>query len=381
VITQTGALTISARGYVKQIAVDRALMSAIKHAGLEDLPAVRECLVRFDFSQATWFDLSTLLWLVPVLSRLRRQANILELRLPRRALENDGTVADDPALRSAENLWSALQRWEFFEALSRCVDEPLNLLPPEQHSALLMPSKYSRAYRQDVTGDVVPTRGGTLMEMTIIDADSGTAQGEIDAAVANYNSTLVRNNLRFHCRWDERQIDDFTQIVVPHAIRNVGHADASFALVASRADEKYLHLCVTDNGSGIPHLLRHALHDQSLVGHVDSALIEYFAGQELHEKAILAAISDSELVVASTAENVTSDLAHRGMGLFDLKNLVLQREGELRIRSGKAMVTFDGSKRGGAASTPPIDDLIESPGTSVRVLLPRHGGAATKRSR
>ena len=220
-------------------------------------------------------------------------------------------------------------------------------------------------------------RTGRLLELLLVDL-SATETGSIDEAVSRYNTDLVRNNLRYHTRWAEREIDDFTTIAVPHAIRNLSHAKGTFALIASRADARYLHFCVADNGIGIPNLLREALRDHVQAGQGDSALIEYFAGKELLEETLRdlleASPTDSEFVVASTADRVTSDTTREGFGLYYLKELVLAKSGELRIRSGRAMVTFDATRKRRRPEPERVEPLIESPGTSVRILLPRHEG-------
>jgi hypothetical protein len=197
--------------------------------------------------------------------------------------------------------------------------------------------------------------------------------GGIAETIGQYNSSVAKHNLRLHCRWSKQEIDDFVKIVVPHAVGNVRHAQPSFAIVTSRADSKYLHFIVTDNGMGIPNLIRRALADRiKSLEDRDSALIEYFAGEELVEKTIRELL-DSALVVASTAKHVSSEPdpdRRRGLGLFYLKQLTLERGGELRIRSGRAVVTFGDRKRGKQGDAYCRDGLIDSPGTSVRVVLP-----------
>jgi hypothetical protein len=395
-ISPSSTIIVTADGHVKQRELDKALAAALAETKFADLNEIQDRLVRFDFTEAAWFDLSCLLWLITVFSRLRRQANVIELQLPRRPA-NEDSIRRAPtnsraAMRGAENLWSALLRWDFFDVLARCVDDPLNLLPPELHSALLRPSRYSRGERPEEATDSdfaesAPAgyKSGRLLELSLIEIGAGY-EASIDKTVADYNSTLVRNNLRYHMRWSETEIDDFTTIAVPHAVGNVSHARGSFAIVASRADDKFLHFCVTDNGIGIPNLLREAMRDQALAGTRDSALIEYFAGAELLDDSLRSLADmpyeDSEFVVASTAAGVGSDTSRRGFGLFYLKQLVLDKGGEFRIRSGKAMVTFDGRKsrrRKPSGEALRVDGLIDSPGTSMRVMLPREVEADERR--
>ena len=286
-------LRIAAGGYVKQTVFDDALRKGLAGAKLQEIADVFDCQVAIDFRGANWFDLSTLLWTIPVFSRLKRQGNTLEILLPDRSSHS-----------TAENLWSFLQRWQYFDILRSCVDDPLNLLPKSQHDQLLRVSKYSRAIGRDEAGGDTELRTLGRIEISIIplEEERATSLNSTDNTIASYSDPLLRGSLRKYCRWDKEQIDNFVTGILPHAVRNLEHSRGTFGLVATRVDEKWLTLAVIDNGVGIPALLRESLETKP---EKDSDLIRYFTDKQLIEDS-LRNISDSEFVVASTERGVTS---------------------------------------------------------------------------
>ncbi|HSH58601.1 MAG TPA: hypothetical protein VK988_02960 [Acidimicrobiales bacterium] len=354
-------MRIPLAGNVKQSTVDGALYKALASSRVSRLADLSDEVVEVDLSAATWLDLGALMWLVPVLSRLRSQGNLLRLVLPRRD-ENS----------TADNLWSFLQRWRYFDILRMCVDDPVNLLSREQRPYLDQIGKYQRARGVDASGRSTEFHSLGRLEIGILPAstDLGSA---LESEISTFNEPLATSTLRIICGWSADEVKDFVSVMVPHALRNVTHGRGSFALVGTRLDNRQLHFVVADNGIGIPSLLRTALAQHVSDPSVrDSALIEYFADRDLVESSIRE-ILDSDLVVASTEQAITShpDPERRyGYGLYYLKRRVLARGGEVRIRSGSAVVTFH---RKGVRHE---DGLVESPGTTLRLLLPvqRGGG-------
>lgn len=359
--TSAKPVRIPLAGNVKQSTVDTALRRALQTSNAERLSDLSDQLVEVNLSSATWLDLGALMWLVPVLSRLRSQGNLLRLVLP-----------DRDESSTSDNLWSFLQRWRYFDILRSCVDDPVNLLAPEQRGYLDQIGKYQRAQGVDAAGK--PTEFHTLgrLEIGIIPASKELGSA-LESEISTFNEPLATSTLRVLCGWSAEEVTDFVSVMVPHALRNASHGRGSFALVGTRLDKRQLHFVVADNGIGIPSLLRTALAQHvSDPSAMDSALIEYFADRDLVESSIRE-ILDSDLVVASTESGVTShpDPERRyGYGLYYLKRRVLARGGEVRIRSGSAVVTFD---RKGVRHE---DGLVESPGTTLRLLLPVQRGAA-----
>lgn len=354
-VSRSGA-RLQASGFLKQKELDRALLGCLAGADVEDLPDLCDRTIEIDLTEASWFDLGALLWTITVMSRLKSQGNTLILQLPNR----DRSSTD-------ENFWSFLQRWRFFDALAYCVDDPINLLPEQQHVYLNRDSRYQRATSIDSHGEATELLTLGRVEIGILSTGRDTA-GAVDRQIAEFNEPQTRSSLRTLCDWSEDEVEDFVQILLPHALRNVTHGRGDYAIVATRLDKKHLHVAVADNGDGIPSILRTALgeHLQDPDAQ-DSALIQYFAGRELIEDTIRS-IVDSDLVVASTTERVTSEPGRPGMGLYYLKDRVLAKGGELRIRSGRAEVDF-------ARPTAPKlrDKLATSPGTTIRMLLPARG--------
>ena len=191
--TTKNAIRIILNGNVKQSTVDFALLQAFGTTQSANVAAVLIDRSKSAFT-GTWVDLGALLWMVPVLSRLRSQGNLIRLVLP-----------DRKSSATADNFWSFLQRWRFFDILRSCVDDPVNLLPSEQRPDLEVTSKYQRAHGTDADGR--PTEFQTLgrLEIGILPATTnlGTA---LESEISTFNEPLATSTLRILCGWNADEV-------------------------------------------------------------------------------------------------------------------------------------------------------------------------------
>jgi hypothetical protein len=345
---ESGIIRVTGKSTVKQFDLELNFAARLKAAGIGSINDLRNSLVILDFQHSFWFDLGVLLWLLPVLSRLRPQSNDIRFILP------------DPIDSKSRKLWGFLQRWRFFEVLRDCVDTLDAILLPKQLAQLREPFIYAHASARDEDGSVSYVHTARLLEINAIGL--GTASSGPDAMVAEYLARFrdwpLKIALRQLCGWETDAADAFVRLVIDEAIRNSClHATGTFAVIAMRVDGKFLTMAVADNGAGIPATLRSRYSHDIKKTNRDSALIKYFATPDF-------LLDDSRLIQFSTERGTSSSPEHRGVGLYYLKKHVARRGGELRVRSGRACVDFSGS----AVAR---DDLLESTGTMIRVRVPR----------
>ncbi len=342
---------------LKQARFEVCFQAALEKAGFSQLVDVRDQFVNFDLARTRWHDLGTLLWFISLLNRLKQQGNEIQIRLPE--------PGDDSA---AENLWHFLNRWRFFVALRQCVDDPVNILLSDQLPYTKVPSKYSSAAMGvDEYGEETTLHTARILEITTItssktEALSGNSASEasIDLFLQKYHDQIILSALSGLCGWDHSETKQFIRQVVEEGMRNaLFHGQGTFLAIAMRLDQRNLTLAICDNGVGIPAVLRAAFTqagrgDISMLSDVE--LIKYFTEPDL--------ILDSRLIEISTRSGVTTKPTHRGVGLYYLKSLILEKRGRLRIRSGSAAVDFVNGE------VMPSDRLLHSPGTLFRIITP-----------
>ena len=335
-------------GYeMKQRELDAAVSRALSEAGIPRLDEAHSRFFLFDLSGSYWHDLGAVLWLVALLHRLKVQRNDVQLVLP------------DLVDEKSERVWDFLIRWEFFRALAVCVDEPSNILRPEQLPLLERTPRYSiGAKGQDESGQETVLHTLQLLEMkTILVRDGDQEQERAD----ELEGKIIISALSSLCGWEPDMTKAFVQRVLREGVRNsLLHARGTFVNRCFMLDPRNLTLAMADNGLGIPGILRTALRGtrigKDLLGGSDVDLIRYFTEPEM--------VLDSKLIKFSTEAGVSTRPGHAGVGLYYLKSLVLKQGGELRIRSGTACVDFSG--KGEEAH----DDLLDSPGTLLRIRTP-----------
>ena len=202
-----------------------------------------------------------------------------------------------------------------------------------------------------------------LFEITpmglLADLDSrATGIGEF---LLRYREDVLTSSLAYHCKWPSDEAKKFTEKVLKQAMDNASlhHGTGSFALLAMRMDRSILTLAITDDGQGIPNALR--AYVRRLKNVKDSDVIRYFVGESF----VADAYRDSDVIKFATQKGVTSVAGRQGVGLHYLKEHVVQRKGELVIRSGTAKVVFKAN-----VEPETLDHLAPSPGTLLRVQLP-----------
>jgi glucose-6-phosphate-specific signal transduction histidine kinase len=178
--------------------------------------------------------------------------------------------------------------------------------------------------------------------------------------LAKFKDKTLLGALGTYCGWSNHQASEFANLVIGEGVANsFDHARGSFSLVAMRIDTKNVTLAIADDGRGIPEVLRSSPRVRDdLLQASDVDLIKHFTTEKM--------ILDSFVIDASTRSGVSSKDDRPGVGLFYLKNTVLGDGGELRIRSGRAEVTFADDR-----VQAKHDDRPLSPGTSLRIVIPR----------
>jgi hypothetical protein len=349
-------LRIKSKNPLKQLEFEEAIIEAMQERGINSLHEAGNRFFLFDLSESYWIDLGALLWLIPLLHRLRLQGSDIQLVFP------------EPDEGMGGKLWDALIRWQFFEALEQCVDDPANLLRLEQLPYLKRVSQYRRGEKGfDEFGKPVLLRTLQSFEIKTIITKVGRSPFEHETEHGQFgqmDQSILAGALSSKCGWDPSVAKRFVGRVVREGIQNSFlHANGTFVNVAYRIDNTNLTLAISDNGAGIPQVLRTALGkagiQDKLCKSSDAALINYFTEPEM-----ILDVQDSSLIEFSTEEGVSSDPERSGVGLYYLKSQVLRQGGELRIRSGAACVDFTVKKQSAR------DGLPSSPGTLLRIIIP-----------
>jgi hypothetical protein len=344
--------------YLKQIEFEGSISQSLKEHGFSDFEAVRRAasgriFITFDLSNSYWYDLGTTLWLITLLHKLRKQGNDLQLWLP------------EPVNTVGKKLWSFLKRWRFFECLAQNVDLPVNILRPSQIAHLSGHGEYTSP-DSGVGLDLERTifHKSQLLEINALGfAADETTDDPTSQFIARCSDKILMTGLGQVCGWTFEEARQFAKQVLFEAVRNASHhAEGSFSLVAMRMDGKNLVLAVADNGIGIPAKIRKFVPDLS--NQSDAELIRTYADSRWVVESHL----DSYWIRQATEKNKAFPSPGRvGDGLHYLKTNVLNHNGELRIRSGKACVDFACDDPSGKSR-----DLLDvSPGTMMRMIIPR----------
>ena len=343
---------------LKQHAFDQAIKHAIHDSGVDISLPGGMVPVTLDWSNIEYVDLSTLIWAIILLEQLKSRGYRVSLNLPQ---PKQG--------QNSERIWSFLNRWHFFDAL-KCVDHPSNLLSEDLMSYLALGQKMSRygeKYITDEDGNLQPAIHEGLMAITNLslrrdDADQIINEERFVDFVEKWKHKIILRALMKWCGWNEDDATRFVTCIIYESMQNaVEHSDGTLVLTGFNVDNRHIVLCVADNGAGIPATLRTAFKNNPLLCDKatlsDAQLIKHFADPEM--------ILDSEYIKIATVGGSSSKTAKAGMGLYYFKKMILEKGGQLRIRSGQACVEFTGS------DSPSTDSLFNAPGTSLRVIFPR----------
>jgi len=343
-------INISSQFYFKQFQLENEITKALTSAGFFDINKVSNEFFVFDLSKSYWHDLGTLLWFISLLHKLKKQGNDIQLILP------------EPQEKKGELVWNFLNRWRFFETLSVCVDDPVNLLQPRQIYLMGKQGKYSLAIRKDEYGKETFLHSLRLLEITtILPSADKSPHDSLGDFLTKYSDKIILAALSKLCGWDNSITKNFIQLVFIEGLQNtLLHSEGSFSNVSMELDKKNLNLVISDNGIGIPKVLRSAFKankiNKDLLHKSDVDLIKYFTEPDM--------VLDSRMIKISVEKGITTQPGRKGLGLYYLKSLVLGQGGELRIRSGKACIDFTKSNE------EPKDNLLDSPGTMLRIRTP-----------
>lgn len=341
-----GIINIGISGEFKQIDVEKEIIEEISRHNITNINSIRNSIIKFDLSSVGYFDIGTLLWFISFLNKLKSLGNDIQIKLP------------DFNTSSGKTTWSFLNRWKFFDAIEECVDNPINLIVPEQIISINAPSKYQQPDKAVLEGQELLAHTTKLLEITPIKTNIFEYKNNEDRMtlfIRNSYDKFVSSSLVIECGWDNNTVQVFIREILGEGVRNsLKYSKGTFTLIGMKTDNKILNLAICDNGNGIPDVLRNAFtHDDKLrkkiFSKTDDELIKYY--------------TDSELIKLSTNPNVSSDKNSEGMGLFHLKRIVLEMGGELRIRSGNACVDF-------RKNSPKVYKLLNYPGTLLRIQVP-----------
>lgn len=338
-----GPISIVSPYHLKQFVLEEQICRSLQDANLPGIDDIRDQLLVFDLSGSYWHDLGALLWLVSLLHKLKRQRNAIQLLLP------------EPDDEKGQHAWDFLIRWRFFDALSQCVDDPANLLRPHQVPMTMKRSRYALRTGIDEYGQETFLHSSRILEITTLRPGQQMSFEEtrLGGFLQKYHNKIMISALSRLCNWDYSLTRAFIQRVLREGVLNsVLHSQGSFANISMRLDAKNLTLAISDDGIGIPAVLRNAINKMGS----DAELIKYFTEPD--------SVLDSRLIELSVEKGVTSCLERKGSGLYYLKSLVISQGGELRIRSGGACVDFTASR------VTDYDDMLTSPGTMMRIRAP-----------
>lgn len=361
-------------GTMKRRAVDELLSDLMAAAGASSLDEVGAKEVHIDLRKVSWMDLSALLLLLLLLEKLAANGAAIHLALPERDGEG-ARQAEDYKPSTGERLWSFLHFWGVFAALEQYVDNPANLLGPAQAPLLEYESLYKRATGVE-DRKVVELHGLGALVLTALPH----VEASIDEYFARLDSKVLLNTLCLYLRWDRRVAKQFLWSQVGEGVSNsIAHSRGTHTYVIMRKDPKRLHLAIGDDGVGIPNSVRRLLSQNDLPSDdaevIDLYTTELMLQRSVSQSSVLSSLSplllsptgsDADDIDRATHRGTTSNPLRRGYGLYFLKRFVLEREGELQIRSGRGCVTYSG----GLEPADSLTDLPPAPGTVMRVILP-----------
>lgn len=332
---------------------EKEFKNTVSQCGFKSYSDIKNLSIIFDLSYTEWHDLGTLLWFISLLHKLKIQGNFIKLIFP------------EPNNYTGKRVWDFLIRWRFFDALTSCIDDVANLLIPEQVHYINRETRYkptkNALQEKNESGEDEIFHSLGLLEITSLKSFGIDQEknDELESYLQKHLKGILCKAFQFHFGWSEDLAKDFMGLVIREGIENSFlHSKNNFTNISMKTDAKNVILAICDNGIGIPESLREAFNKAKInpeltVGEKDFKLIEYFASEEMIKDSLTIALVVDESIGGRT-------------GLFHLKNFVLQNNGELRIRSGKACVDFANN-----VEKPPIDYLFESPGTMLRITIPK----------
>ena len=334
----------------------------------------------FNMSRVKFFDIACILQFICLLSELRQNGWEFVLKLPADA---DGKKTRD-----------FLRRWRFFDALEENVGDLKYLIPPEDQQYLQEePSFYLRTTKYDERGiiqqvlskDIVEITSFTKQEKNVQTVNEAMIEGQVsrfesDKSVGEIISKAL--GLSFGKATSSNSARASYEVfyktfVYESLINTKHHPKATISLMAVSVVPRRTHLvvAVADNGECIPDTISRAYRNHARHESSQDYTLHLFpepkrVKMEFAGKISESAKADAKKIFFACLPWVTSRKPwepNLGMGLTYLVRDTVRLGGEIRIRSGKATVSFV-KKRGKTGCT--ASQATEWRGTLVRIQLP-----------
>lgn len=348
--------------HVTRLSLDNAIGNFCEEAQVRRLTAAHDTSVLFDLSRCWFIDLDAAHWLLNVFRALRTGTNNrVALRLPE----------VDRAEQS--NVWSFLIRWRFFDVLSKVAGPATDFLSDEQAPHMFDAPKYREAIRNDAYGRALPLLTARLLAMAgaFVDKDL-PLEPQLEAFVSPLRDVLLLQALAQSCQIDSENAGTLISFIAEEGSTNaILHAEGDYTLTSMQIVDgdlarllrrkPHLQIVISDNGMGIPDVLRRAAAEGRISAKTlpddHAELIELFASQAISV--------DSAIIAAATQPGVASSPHSRGLGLHHLITYAADLGAEVLIRSGYAAVAFVDSDVARQYSR-----FTESLGTVITVTIP-----------
>jgi hypothetical protein len=341
--------------------IDTAIKNYCLEVGVTKLGAIRSASALFDFSRCWWIDLDAAHWLLNIVRVFRQSDNALRIRLP------DVETADQ------SNVWSFLIRWRFFAALTKVAGPATDFLSEDQAARIFDTPKYREGVRMDPYGRRLPLLTDRLLAVAGAFVDRTLPlQPQLDAFVHPFRDIMLLQALSQWCGISHDDAGSLISFMAEEGSTNsILHAEGDYTLSsmqivdAELADmlnsEPHLEIVISDNGIGIPEVLRRAEQAGTISARElpedHGELIELFASKDLSV--------DSAIIAAATQPGVSSEPGRRGFGLHHFIRYAGELNANVLIRSGHAAVLFEGG-----SVTRQYNRFAESLGTLITVSIP-----------
>lgn len=349
---------------VSRVELDISMTNLCQAIGVQRLSDIRNENIVLDFSRSHFIDLDAVHWLLNIVRILRQSDNSVQLRLPEVEAAADS------------NVWSFLIRWRFFDALSKVAGSASELLTDDQAPRIFDEPKYHEARRVDPYGRKLPLLTSRLLAIAGIYIDRTLPiEPQLDAFVWPLRDVLLLNALAQTCDIDHETAGSLISFISEEAARNaILHAEGDYTLSSMQiiddelavilGKEPQLLIVISDNGMGIPDVLRHAV-ASGAVRETDlpedhASLIKLFASKEVS--------IDSAFIAAATLQGTKGTPHSRGLGLHHLVQYAAELNADVVIRSGFAAVQFQGGE-----VVREYNGFSESLGTLITASIPAFG--------
>lgn len=348
--------------HVTRLSLDNAIANFCESANVDRVNAMHDTSVLFDFSHCWFIDLDAVHWLLNLIRALRvAPNNRVALRLPEIDWANQN------------NVWSFLIRWRFFDALSQVAGPASDFLSEEQAPHIFDAPKYRESIRHDAYGRPLPLLTSRFLAIAGAFVDRTLPlEPQLAAFVSPVRDVLLLQALAQSCKISHDNAGTLISFIAEEGATNaILHADGDYTLTSMQIVDgdlsrllkckPHLQIIISDNGLGIPDVLRRAAAEGRISAKIlpedHAQLIELFASQEISV--------DSAIIAAATKPGVSGNPQKLGLGLHHLITYAADLGAEVLIRSGYAAVRFLNAEVARQYSR-----FTESMGTVITVTIP-----------